>query len=56
MPLTYQNKKYYTPAEFSQLYAKTIQTIYAYMKDGMMNDGTPLETIKLLDKTFVRVK
>jgi len=56
MPLTYREKKYYSPAEFAANYSVSVQTVYAWIKNRMMTDGTAIETIKLMDKTFLRTK
>ena len=56
MPLLYQTKIYYSPAEFADKYSVKVQTIYNWIKAGMTKDGASIEVIKLLDKTFVRIK
>jgi intergrase/recombinase len=56
MPLTYNEKKYYSPSEFAKDRGVTVQTIYNWIKNKMTKDGANIDVITIMDKTFLRIK
>jgi hypothetical protein len=54
--LTYMGYTYYSPERFAANNGVTPASVYNWIKAGMTSKGAVLETILMLDKTFVRIK